>query len=79
MRADDPDAVARLRRRKTREAKPLAVMVPTLEIAAALGSLGYLGGRAPARESYNEADDPKNLIHLDNKMHQVVDFLVDLD
>jgi arylsulfatase A-like enzyme/Tfp pilus assembly protein PilF len=43
------------------------------ETAAALQSLGYLGGRAPAKQRYTEADDPKNLVHLDTKMHQVVD------
>jgi len=42
------------------------------ETAAALQSLGYLGGRAPAKQSYTEADDPKNLVHLDTMMHQVV-------
>jgi len=43
------------------------------ETAATLRSLGYLGGRAPAKERYTEADDPKNLVHLDNMMHRVVD------
>ena len=38
VRADDAAAVERLRRRKTREAKPLAVMVPTLEVAGRLGT-----------------------------------------
>ncbi len=43
------------------------------ETAAALRSLGYLGGRARAKELYTEADDPKNLVLLDNEMHRVVD------
>jgi hydrogenase maturation protein HypF len=40
VRADDEAAVARLRERKLREAKPLAVMVADLAGAAALGSIG---------------------------------------
>ncbi len=43
------------------------------ETAAALRSLGYLGGQAPIRSEYTAADDPKTLVHLDNKMHQVID------
>lgn len=42
------------------------------ETATALQSLGYLGGGAPTKKRYTEADDPKNLVHLDTKMHQVV-------
>jgi hydrogenase maturation protein HypF len=38
--ATDEPAVARLRRRKRREAKPLAIMVRTLEDARALGEVG---------------------------------------
>ncbi len=37
----------------------------------ALRSLGYLGGSAPAKLTYTAVDDPKNLVHLDRKMHQV--------
>ncbi len=40
--ATDPIAVMRLRERKRREAKPLAVMVRTLEDAARLGTVGAL-------------------------------------
>jgi arylsulfatase A-like enzyme len=43
------------------------------ETARALRSLGYLGGSAPTKESFTAADDPKNLVHLDTKMHRVVE------
>lgn len=43
------------------------------ETARALQSLGYLGGSAPTKKSFTAADDPKNLVHLDTKMHRVVE------
>src|SRR5258708_4805137 len=60
----------------------LSVMQP--EIKAAKGKtsaeeeksfigLGYITGSATAKKSYTAADDPKNLVGLDNKMHDVVD------
>ena len=51
VRADDGEAVARLRQRKHRDAKPLAVMVPTLEQAQRLVQLSDAAGalwRSPA-------------------------------
>ncbi|MEA2570461.1 MAG: hypothetical protein QOI24_2462 [Acidobacteriota bacterium] len=41
------------------------------EEAARLRSLGYVAGTATAGSSV--ADDPKNLVALDNKMHDVID------
>lgn len=38
-----------------------------------LRSLGYLSGSASAKETYTPEDDPKRLIDLDNKVHEVVD------
>src|SRR5258706_5174748 len=35
--------------------------------------LGYITGSATAKKSYTTADDPKNLVALDNKMHDVID------
>lgn len=42
------------------------------EAMAKLRSLGYVAGNAPLRDDYTAADDPKNLVHLDNKMHDAV-------
>lgn len=39
----------------------------------ALRSLGYLGGGAPPKAEYTAEDDPKNLVALDRKVHQVID------
>jgi tetratricopeptide (TPR) repeat protein len=43
------------------------------EEAAQLRSLGYVAGNANAKTSYGPADDPKNLIAVDTKMHEVID------
>lgn len=43
------------------------------ETAAKLRSLGYLGGRAPQKEHYTVEDDPKRLVELDGKLHDLVD------
>ncbi len=43
------------------------------EEAARLRSLGYVSGSAPATAHYTAADDPKNLIALDNAMHDAID------
>ena len=71
------------RRRDVAEARGLlSAMQP--EIKAAQGKtsaeeeksfigLGYITGSAKAKKSYIAADDPKNLVGLDNKMHDVVD------
>lgn len=42
------------------------------EEVAQLRSLGYVGGSAPSKASYTAADDPKNLVGLDNKMHDII-------
>ena len=39
------------------------------EAAAALKSLGYVQGTAPARATYTEADDPKRLVDIDRDLH----------
>ncbi len=43
------------------------------EEAAQLRSLGYVSGTAAGKKTYTAADDPKNLVAIDNKMHQVID------
>lgn len=45
VRADESAAVARLRQRKSRPSKPLAVMTPTLEMAESLATIGPLERR----------------------------------
>jgi arylsulfatase A-like enzyme/Flp pilus assembly protein TadD len=45
----------------------------TPEDAARLASLGYISGSAASRESYGPEDDPKRLIGLDQKVHDVID------
>ena len=42
------------------------------EAMARLRSLGYVSGTAAAKTTYTAADDPKNLIHLDTKLHDVI-------
>ena len=53
--------------------KPSARQNISAEEAARLRSLGYVAG-APSNEQVTEADDPKNLVHLDKKMHDIIDF-----
>jgi len=43
------------------------------EEEARLRSLGYAAGAAPAKAAYGAADDPKTLIGIDQRLHQVVD------
>jgi arylsulfatase A-like enzyme/Tfp pilus assembly protein PilF len=43
------------------------------EEQAKLRSLGYVSGGGALKASYTAADDPKNLVQLDNEMHQIVD------
>jgi arylsulfatase A-like enzyme/Tfp pilus assembly protein PilF len=40
---------------------------------ANLRSLGYISGNAAAKKSYTAADDPKNLVSIDAKMHDAID------
>ena len=39
------------------------------EVAATLRSLGYVSGSAPERKVFTEADDLKNLVHVDRDLH----------
>ena len=43
------------------------------EEAARLRSLGYVAGTGVSNKTYTAADDPKNLIAVDQKMHDVID------
>jgi len=79
----DPHEVKNLaadRRRDVVEARQLLVpmIVPastrtiSADEAAKLRSLGYVSGVAAGKKSYTAADDPKNLVALDAKMHESV-------
>jgi len=43
------------------------------EEEARLRSLGYLASSAPARATYSPEDDPKRLVALDKKIHDIID------
>jgi arylsulfatase A-like enzyme/Flp pilus assembly protein TadD len=43
------------------------------EEAARLRSLGYVAGSGVPNKTYTAADDPKNLIAVDQKLHQIID------
>ena len=45
----------------------------TAEAAAALRSLGYVQGSAPAKSVYTEADDPKRLVEVDRDLHRATE------
>ena len=53
--------------------KPAARAGISAEEAARLRSLGYVAGAATSDAPPTEADDPKSLVHLDRKMHDVID------
>jgi tetratricopeptide (TPR) repeat protein len=45
------------------------------DAVAALRSLGYVSGSAPAKATYTEADDPKRLAGLDRDLHSATDLV----
>ena len=47
------------------------------DAAAALRSLGYISGSAPAKAAYTEADDPKRLVEIDRDLHRATDLFED--
>ena len=53
--------------------QPVSRTQVSAEEAAQLRSLGYVAGNANAKASYGPNDDPKNLIAIDTKMHDVID------
>lgn len=69
-----PDRARELARHLPRESEwPPTRAAPGDREMAALRSLGYVVGDAARESSYTEADDPKNLVALDRKVHQVID------
>jgi len=74
LAAGVPDALRRLRKRLLE--LPMAINERGTigsEEAAKLKSLGYLSGAADKKDVYTAADDPKTLIGVDQKLHQVID------
>jgi arylsulfatase A-like enzyme/Tfp pilus assembly protein PilF len=83
--AADPGEKENLFDRERQAARAMAAALPaesrwppakgevSEEEEARLRSLGYAVGRAAAKAVYGPADDPKNLIGLDRKLHEVVD------
>ncbi len=72
--ASAPDSLRRLRKRLLE--LPTAVMergTIGAEEAAKLKSLGYLAGSSEEKDTYGPADDPKNLVGVDRKIHKYVD------
>ena len=45
----------------------------TADVVRKLQALGYVTGAAPAREHYTEADDPKQLVDLEQAMHRATE------
>ena len=43
------------------------------EVERSLRALGYLGGSAATKEEYGPEDDPKRLVALDRKVHELID------
>jgi len=69
-----PDPLRRLRKRLLE--LPMAINERGTigsEEAARLRSLGYLAGSVEKKDNYGPADDPKTLIAVDQKIHQVID------
>jgi arylsulfatase A-like enzyme/Flp pilus assembly protein TadD len=82
--AKDPAEANNLAQERRREVAAARKLLATLDLkpstdrsiapeeAARLRSLGYIAG-APSNEAITAADDPKNLVELDRKMHDVID------
>jgi arylsulfatase A-like enzyme/Flp pilus assembly protein TadD len=67
------ERAADLKRLLPKETAAPAAEPADSEEAKRLLALGYLSGSAKAKSVYGAADDPKNLVGLDNKIHRVVD------
>jgi arylsulfatase A-like enzyme/Tfp pilus assembly protein PilF len=62
-----------IRLRDFHAAPPGERVSETPEVAATLQSLGYTSGRAPRKAAYTDADDPKNLVQLDQWIQQGIE------
>ena len=52
---------------------PGEAQAETAEVRQRLQALGYLSGSAPRKQTYTEADDPKNLIDIDQLMMEGIE------
>jgi arylsulfatase A-like enzyme/Flp pilus assembly protein TadD len=50
-----------------------AEQASSAETAANLRNLGYLSGRSAGKQRYGPEDDPKNLVAIDTKIHDMID------
>ena len=83
--AADPGEKTNLYARERRTARSLRDSLPresswpppkgavSPEEEARLRSLGYFTGSGPAKSAFTAADDPKNLVGVDRKLHQTID------
>jgi len=73
--ADRPDVLRRLARSLPAESQLGASRraEATREEVALLKSLGYLSGSAAVKSRYTPDDDPKNLVSIDQRLHDSVD------
>lgn len=81
---EDPEELHNLFDQERRRANQMATLLPEESVwpppravvsdeeAALFRSLGYLTGFAEAKKVYTAEDDPKNLVHLDQKLHNVI-------
>lgn len=73
--AERPDVLRRLARSLPAESEFNRASRPdaTPEEVARLRSLGYLSGSATVKSRYTPEDDPKNLVSIDQRLHESVD------
>ncbi|HEY2324366.1 MAG TPA: sulfatase-like hydrolase/transferase [Thermoanaerobaculia bacterium] len=80
----DPKETNNLRAERRRDVEAArALLVPMrvepgtrtvdADTIAKLRSLGYISGSGGGKKTFTEADDPKNLVGLDNKLHEAID------
>ena len=80
----DPKEANNLRAERRRDVEAARVLLDPMKVEpsartvdadtlAKLRSLGYISGSGGGKKNFTEADDPKNLVGLDNKMHDAID------
>lgn len=80
----DPKETNNLRAERRRDVEAARALLDPMKVepgtrtvdadtVAKLRSLGYISGSGGGKKNFTEADDPKNLVTLDNKMHEAID------